>query len=211
MYIPAHFKETRLDLLHALIREHSFATLISVLDGELFATHLPVLLEAGRGEYGTLVAHMARANPHWHAFTPEAALSLVIFQGPHAYISPNWYVAEQAVPTWNYTVVHAYGRPLVLDDPARVRALLDDTVGTFEAAQVRPWSTAQPGEAYISNMARGIVAFEMPISRLEGKRKLGQNRSVEDARGAASALQASGDATSQAVAGLMLDAARSRT
>lgn len=211
MYIPAHFKETDLEALHTVIRDYSFATLISVLDGELFATHLPVLLEADRGEYGTLVAHMARANPHWHAFTADAAESLVIFQGPHAYISPSWYVAEQAVPTWNYTVVHAYGRPLVMDDPARVRALLDDTVATFEAGQARPWSTAQPGEAYIANMARGIVAFEMPIGRLEGKRKLGQNRSVEDARGAAGALQASGDPVSQAVASLMLDAASSRT
>ena len=211
MYIPAHFKETRLEVLHALMREYSFATLISVLDGELFATHLPVLLDAARAENGTLVAHMARANPHWRAFTPDAAESLVIFQGPHAYISPSWYVAEQAVPTWNYTVVHAYGRPSVMQDPARVLALLDDTVEIYEAGQARPWSTAQPGEAYIANMARGIVAFEMPISRLEGKRKLGQNRSAEDAQGAASALHASGDAVSQAVASLMLDAASSRT
>lgn len=210
MYIPAHFKETRLEVLHSLMREYSFATLISVLDGELFATHLPVLLEADRGEHGTLVAHMARANPHWHAFTSEAPQSLVIFQGPHAYISPSWYVAEQAVPTWNYTVVHAYGRPRVIDDAKRVRTLLDDTVETFEAAQARPWSTAQPGEPYIASMARGIVAFEMPITRLEGKRKLGQNRPVEDARGAAGALLASGDAVSQAVASLMLDTASSR-
>jgi|SRR5579859_255449 len=210
MYIPAHFKETRLEMLHALMQAYRFATLISVLDGELFATHLPVLLEADRGESGTLVAHMARANQHWQAFTPEATESLVIFQGPHAYISPSWYVAEQAVPTWNYVVVHAYGRPRVIDDAARVRALLEETVATFEAGQVRPWRTAQPGEAYIASMARGIVAFEMPITRLEGKRKLGQNRPVEDARGAAGALQASSDAVSQAVASLMLEAASGR-
>src|SRR5437764_62337 len=114
MYIPAAFRETRLEVLHALMREHSFATLISQLEGQLFATHLPILLDANRQPYGTLIGHMAKANPHWLAFNPEAAESLVIFQGPHAYISPGWYVAEQAVPTWNYEIVHAYGRPRVL-------------------------------------------------------------------------------------------------
>jgi transcriptional regulator len=211
MYIPAHFRESRLEVLHALMREYSFATLISLLDGELFATHLPVLLEADRGEFGTLVAHMARANPHWHAFAADGPESLVIFQGPHAYISPSWYLAEQAVPTWNYSVVHAYGRARVIEDQARVRTLLEDTVQTYEAGRSQPWSTAQPGEAYIANMARGIVAFELPISRLEGKRKLSQNRPVDDARRVAGELQASGDPTNQSLAGLMLDAASSRT
>jgi transcriptional regulator len=210
MYIPAHFKETRLEVLHALMREHSFATLISMLDGELFATHLPILLDPAGGEYGTLRGHMARANPHWHAFAPDAAPSLVIFQGPHAYISPSWYVAEQAVPTWNYTAVHAYGRPTVIEDASSVRALLDETVGTFESGFARPWSTSTLTEEYLSGMARGIVAFEIPIGRLEGKRKLSQNRPVEDARGAGSALQSSGDALGQTVAALMLDVAGSR-
>jgi transcriptional regulator len=211
MYIPAHFNETRLEVLHALMREHSFATLISMLDGELFATHLPILLDADAGDYGMLRAHMARANPHWHAFAPDAAPSLVIFQGPQAYISPSWYVAEQAVPTWNYIVVHAYGRPTIIDDARSVRALLDDTVSTFESGFPRPWSTSTLTEEYVSGMARGIVAFEIPISRLEGKRKLSQNRPVEDARRAASALEASGDALGQTVAALMLEAAGSRT
>ncbi|MBV8713711.1 MAG: FMN-binding negative transcriptional regulator [Chloroflexi bacterium] len=211
MYIPAHFKETTLEVLHALMREYRFATLISVLDGEPFATHLPILLDADRSEFGTLVGHMARANPHWHAFEPDATPSLVIFQGPHAYISPSWYAAEQAVPTWNYTVVHAYGRPTVIEDPLRVRALLDETVETFESRFSQPWSTATQTEDYISGMARGIVAFEMLITRLEGKRKLSQNRPVEDAHNAAKALQSSGDAVEDALARLMLDAAGSRT
>jgi transcriptional regulator len=210
MYIPAAFRESRLEAMHDLMRAHSFATLISQLDGQLFATHLPLLLDASGGPNGVLKGHMARPNPHWHAFTDDAPESLVIFLGEHAYISPNWYAAELAVPTWNYTAVHSYGRPRIVDDASRVRALLDETVGTFEAGLEPQWSTAQVPQEYVANMARGIVAFELPILRLEGKRKLGQNRSVEDMRGAAARLQARGDPVGQAVAAQMLDAARSR-
>ena len=208
MYIPAAFRETRSEVLHALIREHSFATLISQLDGQLFATHLPILLDAARGSHGTLVAHMARANPHWHAFLADGAESLAIFLGPHAYISPSWYASELTVPTWNYSAVHAYGKPSVMDDPARVRALLDETVGTFESGLPEQWSTASVGDEYVTKLAQGIVAFEMPIVRLEGKRKLGQNRPVADMRGAAAGLQANGDAFGQTVARQMLEVAQ---
>jgi transcriptional regulator len=207
MYIPAAFRETHLEVLHALIREHSFATLVSHVDGELFATHLPLLLDATRGPSGTLRGHMARANPHWRSFD-RAEQALVIFQGPHAYISPSWYLAEQAVPTWNYSAVHAYGTPTLVEDTGDVRALLDDTVGTFEAALPKPWSTARVGDAYITKMAQGIVAFELPISRLEGKRKLSQNR-PSDLESAAAGLRAHGDPTGQIVAEQMLDVARS--
>jgi transcriptional regulator len=210
MYVPAAFRESRLEVLHDLMRAHSFATLISQLDGQLFATHLPLLLDASGGPNGVLKGHMARPNPHWRAFTEDAPESLVIFQGAHAYISPNWYAAELAVPTWNYTAVHAYGRARIVDDPAQVRELLDETVGTFESGFPRQWSTAQVADDYVTKMAQGVVAFELPILRLEGKRKLGQNRSAEDMRGAAAGLQAHGDAVGQEVAAQMLEAARSR-
>jgi transcriptional regulator len=210
MYIPASFRESRVEILHDLIRAHSFASLISQVDGQLFATHLPLLLDASRGPYGVLRGHLARANPHWQTFTEDAPESLVIFQGAHAYISPNWYAAEHAVPTWNYTAVHAYGRPRIVDDAAQVRALLDDTVGTFESCLPRQWSTADVSDEYVTNMARAIVAFELPILRLEGKRKLGQNRSVADVRGAAAGLQAHGDALGREVATQMLEAAGAR-
>jgi transcriptional regulator len=210
MYIPPAFRETRADILHRLIREHSFATLISQLDGQLFASHLPILLDPSRAPHGALIAHMARANPHWRGFSAEAAESLVIFQGPHAYISPSWYVAEQAVPTWNYEVVHAYGRPRVIEDEQRIRALLDETVGTFEAGLPHPWSTQRVTDEYIAKMAQGIVAFEMPISRLEGKRKLGQNRPADDIRSAAAGLQANGDALGHVIASDMLEAAAAK-
>jgi transcriptional regulator len=204
MYIPQAFRETRLEVLHALIREHSFGTLVSTVNGELFATHLPFLLDASRGPNGTLRGHMARPNPHWQGFQAEAE-SLVIFQGPHAYISPSWYVSEQAVPTWNYTAVHAYGIPTIIADPPAVRALLDATVHTFEDGRDQPWSTAKVSEQYVANMARGIVAFEMPIDRIEGKRKLGQNRPAADIESAANGLRAHGDALDLAVAELMTD------
>jgi transcriptional regulator len=211
MYIPAAFRESRLEVLHALIREHSFATLVSQLeDGELFATHMPFLLEASRGESGTLLGHMARANPHWRAFSSGGRQALVIFEGPHAYISPNWYTSGQAVPTWNYSAVHAYGRPRLTEDPQRVRELLESTVQTFESGLPEQWTTGRVSEEYIAGLARGIVAFEVPIDRLEGKRKLGQNRPLADAEGAAAGLHAHGDALGQAVAEQMLDVARQR-
>ena len=204
MYIPAAFRETRPDVLHALIRQHSFGPLVSQLEGELIATHLPFLLEAERGPNGTLLGHMARANPHWRAFS-QSAESLAIFQGPHAYISPSWYVSEAAVPTWNYTAVHAYGRARLIDEACRVRELLEATVGTFEAAFAEPWSTARLSDEYITNLARGIVAFEIPIARLEGKRKLSQNRPVADAAGAIAGLRAQADPLGMSVADLMSD------
>jgi transcriptional regulator len=211
MYIPAAFRETRPDVLHAIIRDQSFGTLVSVVEGQLFATHVPILLFEEVGEQGTLRAHMARANPHWHAFEqPQAVESLVIFQGPHAYISPSWYVSELAVPTWNYVAVHAYGTPSIINDREQVRELLEATVGNFEAGRPDPWSTSMVPEDYVENMARSIVAFEIPISRIEGKRKLGQNRPVEDMRSAAAALRSRGDALSVEVSVLMLEAAATR-
>ena len=208
MYIPATFRETRLDVLHALLRQHSFATLVSLVDGELFATHLPFLLDPTRGPYGTLRGHMARANPHWQGFEQATREALVIFQGPHAYISPSWYLTDQAVPTWNYSAVHAYGTPTLVSNWDSVRMLLDDTVQTFESGFAEHWSTARAGEDYIARLGQAIVAFEIPISRLEGKRKLSQNR-PSDIESAAAGLRANGDAIGQIVAEQMLDVARS--
>jgi len=207
MYIPAAFRETRLEVLHALIREHSFATLISEVNGELFATHMPFVLDSTRGANGTLRGHMARANPHWQSFSQTQA-SLVIFRGPHAYISPSWYLSEPAVPTWNYSTVHAYGTPTLLSEWKDVRTLLEDTVNTFESAFAKQWSTTRAGEDYIARLGQAIVAFEIPISRLEGKRKLSQNR-LSDIESAAAGLSTHGDATGQLVAEQMLEVARS--
>jgi len=113
MYIPEAFREDRLDVLHSLMREHSFATIVSSGEAGLMATHLPLLLDATRGPKGTIVGHMARANPHWQDFRGDVE-ALMIFQGPHGYVSPSWYTTPYAVPTWNYVAVHAYGRPRLI-------------------------------------------------------------------------------------------------
>ena len=214
MYIPPAFREARRDVLHGVIRRYAFGTLVSALDGELFATHLPFLLDPDRGPYGTLLGHVARANPHWRGFAggPDGgpsgrpgAEALVLFQGPHAYVSPTWYATEVAVPTWNYVAVHAYGRPRLLADAAAVRALLERTVREFEAP--RPagerWSMERLDGDYAAQMAGAVAAFELPISRLEGKRKLSQNRSPADRRGVVGALRRQGEPLGLDVAALM--------
>ena len=206
MYIPVQFRETRLDVLHGIIRDNSFGTLVSLVDGQLFATHLPLLLEAERGQYGTLVGHMARANPHWQGFRPDAE-SLVIFQGAHTYVSPRWYRSELNVPTWNYVAVHAYGAASVMNDPARVRQLLDATVEAFESGLPgEPWSTTRVSDDYVASLARGIVAFEIPISKLDGKRKLSQNRQPDDVAGAIDGLRQQTNPMQLAMAELMREA-----
>ena len=177
MYTPAHFREARLPVLHSWMRENSFATFVSVIDGAPFATHLPALLDSSRGQFGTIRAHMARANPHWRAFESGAEL-LVIYQGPHGYITPSWYEASAAVPTWNYTAVHAYGVPRVLEGEAAM-ALLLDQVALFESGFEKPWDTSGQAPGYIETMAKGIVAFEVEVTLLEGKGKLSQNRPAD--------------------------------
>lgn len=201
MYVPKAFREDDIRTLHALMRQYSFATLVSQHDGRPFASHLPLLLQERAGPHGTLVGHMARANPQWRHFeTGEEVLA--IFQGPHAYVSPSWYGTHPSVPTWNYAAVHAYGRPQCIDDPEAVRALLGDLVQMYEAPLPQPWAFELPGD-FVANMIRAIVAFTMPITRLEGKYKLSQNRSVDDQHRVVDALQAQGDVVGSEVAVFM--------
>jgi transcriptional regulator len=188
VYIPKHFEVTDRALLQSLMREFSFATLVTVHEQRPYASHLPFVLEAEQGEHGTLVAHLARANAQWQSFDGRSE-ALVIFQGQHAYISPSWYEKEPNVPTWNYMVVHAYGVPRVIEDEARVRTALRSLVDHHEASFDRPWQMDLP-EEYLDKMQRGIVAFEVPITRLEGKFKLSQNRSAHDRERVIEALAA---------------------
>lgn len=200
MYAPRHFAETHLATLHALMREHSFATLVSWLDGAPFATHVPLLVDEARGALGTLVGHVARANPHAAAFDGVSP-TLAIFQGPHAYVSPRWYAASPNVPTWNYVAVHATGRARVLDDAASVRALLERSAALHETGPA-PW-TAHAHAEYVEKLVRGIVAFELPIEKLEGKRKLSQNKTAADRSGVVAALRAHGGENELAIAAAM--------
>jgi transcriptional regulator len=201
MYTPREFEEQRLDVLHDAMRANPFAALVSGGEGGPVATHLPFILDPARGEFGTLRGHMARANRQWRAFAGGDEV-LVIFGGAHAYISPSWYETDLAVPTWNYVAVHAYGTPEIIDDHAAALALLRDQVATFEARFEQPWTAdGLPGE-WLDARARAIVAFEIPIARIEGKAKMSQNRPAEQARVAAT-LAASGDAMALATANEM--------
>ncbi|HKZ08254.1 MAG TPA: FMN-binding negative transcriptional regulator [Methylomirabilota bacterium] len=203
MYVPKHFDAPEAAWCHALIAGESFALLVSTgADGTPFATHLPLLLDSGRGPHGTLLGHVARANPHARLLA-AAAPTLAVFQGPHAYVSPAWYAVHPSVPTWNYVAVHATGRPTLIEEPARVKALLDRLVTTYEARSAAPWRFESLAADYVDGMMRGIVAFELPIERLEGKAKLSQNRGAEDRAGAIRGLEATGAPLAIATAALM--------
>jgi transcriptional regulator len=191
MYTPAAFRIDDLHTLHAFVRQHSFATLVTAA-AEPFVTHLPLLLDAERGPYGTLVGHFAKPNNHWQ-MDHVTQQSVAIFHGPHAYISPSWYRAgTTAVPTWNYAAVHAHGRLVILPDPQATAILLQRMVETYEGSRGLPWKNLLPPEVN-EKLIHSVVAFEMPIERLEGKFKLGQNRVAADQIGAIEGLEESGD------------------
>ena len=189
MYIPKAFREDDIGTLHTFIQAYSFATLVTLHEGMPFATHLPFLLDAERGPNGILLAHMACANPQWHDFA-SAQEVLVIFQGPHTYISPSWYEVELSVPTWNYAVVHAYGLPHLIEDGEELYKLLKTLIQTHEANFEMPWPFQLPDD-YLQKMMRAIVGFEIEITRLEGKFKLSQNRTETERENVIAALQES--------------------
>ncbi len=199
MYVPPHFAVTDRQHLIALMRERSFAMLTTVVEGEPFVSHLPLLWEDDGSTHGRLIGHMARANPQWRHFASGANV-LAVFAGPHAYISPSWYESKAQVPTWNYGAVHAYGSPRIVDDRAAVLAILQKLVGTYEGGFARPWRMDDLPAGHAENMSKAIVAFAMPIARLEGKWKLGQNKSVADRVGTAVALERLGGEDNLAIA-----------
>src|SRR5258708_18612179 len=142
MYVPAHFAQTDLATIQAAIERYGFATLVTSGGGELSASHLPLLLDRTGGAQGTLLGHMARANLQWRDAAGQEALAM--FSGPHAYISPQWYQAQEVVPTWNYVAVHAYGTLELIEDEAEVEALLHRMIQTFEPGEPRPWRLSEP-------------------------------------------------------------------
>ena len=201
MYIPPANAVTDPKTLRDFMRRHSFATLITVEDGAPFVTHLPLLVEE-RGEQGTLAGHLARANPQWRGFDGHTE-ALVIFSGPHAYVSPSWYEPDAPnVPTWNYMVAHVYGAPRIVEDEAAVRRHLLALIARFESGRPTPFEPDYD-EAWLKGMMRGVVAFELPIARIEGKFKLSQNRDATDRAHVADALGASDAQDERAVAEAM--------
>ncbi len=206
MYVPKHFEVTDTAWCHALMRAQSFALMITADDtGAPFATHLPILVDERRGPLGTLRGHVARANPHWRHLAAGRP-TLVVFSGAHAYVSPSWYATHPAVPTWNYVAVHASGTGALVEDAEQVRALLADLVHVYESPGPEAWSFEALPADYVAGMQRGIVAFEIPIARLEGKAKLSQNRDAVDRGRTREALAASDDPVARAVAALMVGA-----
>jgi len=172
MYLPEHFAEHDRNALHGLIAEHPLGTLVTLGSDGLSANHLPFLLAADVGEHGALLTHVARGNRAWQDFSAEHE-ALVIFQGPSAYVSPNWYPTKaethRHVPTYNYAVVHAHGRLVVHDDEKWLRGFLGRLTKRMEAAQPRPWKMGDAPQDYLRQLLGGIVGIEIPITRLVGK------------------------------------------
>jgi transcriptional regulator len=180
VYIPKFNQETRLDVMHALIESQPFATLVTMSNSGLFASHLPMVLDRGEGAYGTLRGHLSRANNQWRDLSPTVE-ALAIFAGDHHYISPNWYPEKsesgKVVPTWNYAVVHAYGPLRVIEDPAWLLPHLTSLTTQHEANSAEPWHVSDAPADYIASQIKGIVGIEITLSRIEGKWKVSQNQS----------------------------------
>jgi transcriptional regulator len=193
MYLPPHFEQRDPAALHALMREHPLAALVSLGHDGLTADHVPLEFDATAGEHGALFGHVARANPLWRS--AAGAPVLAVFSGAQAYVSPSWYPSKAAthkvVPTWNYTVVHAHGVLEAVDDAPWLRALVGRLTGHHEAARTAaPWAVEDAPPDYVQQMLRAIVGIRIPVTRLIGKWKVSQNRSESDRLGVAEGLGA---------------------
>lgn len=194
MYVPPAYRETRAEVLHALVRAHPLGTLVTAGAAGLTANLIPFdLVETAGGT--VLRAHLARANPQCDELR-SGAETLVIFQGPEAYVTPSWYAAKaehgRVVPTWNYAVVQVRGRPQVFDAPDWLAAQVGRLTEGHEAGRAHPWAVSDAPEAFIAGQLRAIVGLEIPIERIEGKWKMSQNRSEADRSGVAEGLRAEG-------------------
>ena len=189
MYVPAAFRLDDPAAIRRVMRENAFATLVSVIEGSPYATHVPLMV-VEEGDRTILCGHLARNNPH--AAHLDGGIALAIFAGPHAYVSPNDYVTRGQVPTWNYITVHAYGTPELLTDAAEVDAHLQDLVLTFDPdlPETRPDSLAPE---VFERLRRGIVVFRIPVDRLEAKAKMSQNKGEDDRQGVVAALRTRGE------------------
>jgi transcriptional regulator len=197
MYAPSQFREDRVPVLHDAIDAAGLATLVTVDANELDASHVPMLLDRSAGSLGTLYGHIARPNPQWKAAASDVP-ALAIFLGPDAYVTPSWYATKQqtgkVVPTWNYVAVHARGRVSFFDDQERLLALVTKLTEAHEAARPQPWAVSDAPPEFIRAHLKGIVGFELPIAKLEGKWKMSQNRPAEDRAGVVRGLGREGDA-----------------
>jgi len=199
VYIPEFNREEDRATILAFMRANPFAVLVSNVDGIPFATHLPLLIDDADDQI-VIQGHMAKANAHWKSMK-EGEESLIIFHGPHAYISPSLYESRESVPTWNYAAVHVYGEPTLFTDEESLRATLHRMIDTFESSYMTQWS--ELSEEYRSRMMKHIVGFNIKVKRLEGKFKLSQNRTKGEQARVIQCLNQSQDSNISGVAQLM--------
>jgi transcriptional regulator len=195
MYIPPLFNEDRVEVLHDAIRNGGLATLVTMTADGMIASHLPLLLDPTPTPYGTLVGHIARANPQAKT-TDTAVQAMVIVQGPDGYISPSLYATKKetgkVVPTWNYVAIHAYGTIEFFDDPHRLLGVVTRLTDQYETPRAQPWAVTDAPADFVQGMLRAIVGISIPIARLEGKYKMSQNRPKTEHAGIVSGLEADG-------------------
>jgi len=205
MYIPPAFRDDDKESLRATIRAARLATLVTATAEGLLATPLPLFLDESEGEHGTIYGHVAKANPQWRA--PVLGDGMAIFMGPDAYVTPAWYQTKQetgkVVPTWNYVAVHAYGPVEFFEDADRLLEVVTRLTNLHEGGRASPWSVSDAPPDFIQSQLKGIVGLRMPVARLEGKRKMSQNRNATDRAGVASGLAASDRPSDRAVAPLI--------
>lgn len=206
MFQPAHFREERTEVMHALMRAEPLATLATVRAGSLLADHVPMTIHEDTGTLGTLRGHIAKANPLCRDDTASCE-AIVIFQGPQTYITPSWYASKaehgKAVPTWNYVVAHARGRLNFTSDEAWLLAHLTELTQRHERLRPEPWTVSDAPPDYIGRQLKGIVGIELEIQTLQGQWKVSQNKDDRDRAGIISGLRQEGRAEAEAVANLV--------
>jgi len=206
MYEPAHHRQENLAAQHALIEEHPLGLLISHGPSGLIANSLPFLIDAQASRLGTLQAHLARANGQWRELSGERDV-LVVFHGVDHYITPSWYETKRrtgkVVPTWNYVMVQARGRPRVIDDPAWLHRQIGALTRRHEAARAAPWAVGDAPADFVAAQVGAIVGLEIEIAEIKGKWKLSQNRDAADRAGVIAGLRGEADAAAQAMARLV--------
>jgi transcriptional regulator len=205
MYVPPAFQENDLATLHGTIQDARLANFVTATTEGLIATPLPLFLAPDEGPYGTLYGHLARANPQWKL--PPTGDAMALFMGPDAYVSPSWYPSklehQRVVPTWNYIAIHAYGPAEFFDDADRLLEVVTRLTNLHERPRVEPWTVTDAPEPFIQAQLKGIIGVRLPITRIEGKRKMSQNRSAADRAGVAGGLAASDRASDRTVAALI--------
>lgn len=205
MYVPPHFKIDELAAIHDAMRASRLATLVTATADGLLGTPVPLFLVEGEGEYGTLYGHVARPNPQWKA--PAIGEAMAIFTGPDAYVTPSWYVTKaehgKVVPTWNYVAVHAYGPAEFFEDADRLLDVVTRLTALHERSRKEVWQVSDAPADFIKAQLRGIVGIRMPVTRIDAKKKMSQNRKVEDRAGVIAGLGASDNATDRAVAAMI--------